>query len=257
LKAIERKQRVLEHHEVRIFTLFYYSIRGVKSFFKKRSSNIFNFTERSVILNRQSKISHLKSKTMETQTTTTARVAIPTAENVLAESKPILDNYKKNLGVVPNFFSLISRSPDVLKATANTHAILGKSLGHKTRERIHIMTAEVNGCNYCLSAHTYVGGKFTGLTKEDMELARVGHSTDPHADAALQFTYKVAKSRGHITTADVEAVRAAGYTDEQIIDLVAETAFSFTTNLFNNTFKTDIDPTFPALRTNYQEGSNE
>jgi len=184
-----------------------------------------------------------------------ARIAIPTKDTAPAQTKPILERYEKNLGVTPNFFSLIARSPDVLNAEANMHAILGKSLGHDTRERIHIMTAEVNGCNYCLSAHTYVGGKFNRLSKEDMELNREGHSTDPKADAAVQFAYKVAKSRGHVTDADFAAVRAAGFTDEQIIDIVAETAFSFTTNLFNNTFKTDIDTTFPPLQTRYDEKS--
>ena len=92
-------------------------------------------------------------------------------------------------------------------------ATLGKSLGHKTRERIHIATAEVNGCDYCVSAHTYVGGKFTGLTKEDMDLNGEGHSTDTKAEAAVRFAYKVAMARGHISDADFEAVRAAGYTD--------------------------------------------
>jgi uncharacterized peroxidase-related enzyme len=178
-----------------------------------------------------------------------ARIAIPTIEEAPAKSQPILEGYVKVLGLVPNFFALISRSPDALKVVADTQAALGKSLGHQTRERIHIMTAEVNGCDYCLSAHTCLGGKLGGLTKEDMELNRQGHSTDPKADAALQFAYKVAQSRGHIEDADVEAVRSAGYTDAQIVDLVAETAFSFMTNLFNNTFKTDIDSAFPVLRT--------
>ena len=197
---------------------------------------------------------------MENQTNYGAgstRIQLPAAENVPAVSQPILEGYKKNLGVVPNFFTLISRSPDTLKAVANMHALLGKSLGHKTRERIHIMTAEVNGCNYCLTAHTYVGGKYTGLSAEDMELNRGGHSTDAQADAALTFAYKVAKQRGHIENADIEAVRAAGYTDEQIIDLVAETAFSFVTNLFNNTFQTELDASFPALKTRYEDGLNE
>ena len=178
-----------------------------------------------------------------------ARLAIPTVESAPAKSQPILQNYQKVLGVVPNFFALISQSPDALKAIADMHGALGKSLGHKTRERIHVMTAEVNGCNYCLSAHTYLGAKLQGLSAEDMELNREGHSTDPQADAALQFAYKIAKSRGHIEDADVETVRAAGYSDTQIVDIVAETAFSFITNLFNNTFKTDIDATFPALPT--------
>src|ERR1700761_7429458 len=178
-----------------------------------------------------------------------ARLAIPSKKAAPAKAQPILANYEKVLGVIPNFFALISQSPDALKAIADMHAALGKSLGHKTRERIHVMTAEVNGCDYCLTAHTFLCGKLQGLTAEDMELNRDGHSTDPQADAALQFAYKVAKNRGHIEDADIEAVRAAGYTDAQIVDLVAETAFSFITNLFNNTFATDIDSTFPALRT--------
>ncbi|WP_342628005.1 peroxidase-related enzyme [Nguyenibacter vanlangensis] len=176
-----------------------------------------------------------------------ARIAIPTIEEAPAKSLPILRNYVQVLGLVPNFFAMISQSPDALKAIADMHATLGKSLGHKTRERIHIMTAEVNGCSYCLTAHTFLGGKLQGLAADDMELNRDGHSTDPQADAALQFAYKIAKSRGHIEAADVEEVRAAGFTDQQIIDIVAETAFSFITNIFNNTFATERDSAFPPL----------
>lgn len=176
-----------------------------------------------------------------------ARLNIPTIAQAPAKSQPILDNYVKVLGLVPNFFALISQSPDALKAIADMHGALGKSLGHKTRERIHIMTAEVNGCSYCLTAHTFLGGKLQGLSAQDMELNRDGHSEDPQANAALQFAHKVATSRGHIEDADVEAVRAAGFSDQQIIDIVAETAFSFITNIFNNTFKTDLDAAFPAL----------
>ena len=174
-----------------------------------------------------------------------ARLHIPTIAEAPAKSQPILENYVKVLGLVPNFFALISQSPDALKAIADMHQTLGKSLGHKTRERIHIMTAEVNGCSYCLTAHTALGAKLQGLSAEDMELNRDGHSTDPQADAALQFAYKVAKGRGHIDASAVEAVRAAGFTDQQVIDIVAETAFSFITNIFNNTFATERDMAFP------------
>lgn len=178
-----------------------------------------------------------------------ARIAIPTKETTHIKSKPILENYEKGLGLVPNFFALISQSPDTLKAIADMHATLGKSLGPKTRERIHIAIAEVNGCDYCVSAHTYLGGKLSGLTAEDMELNRHGQSTDSKAAAAVKFAQKVGRTRGKITSADLEEVRAAGYTDAQIVDIVAELAFSFVTNLFNNTFDTDIDAAFPVLQT--------
>lgn len=91
-----------------------------------------------------------------------ARAPIPSIQEAPTKSQPILENYVKVLGVVPNFFSLISQSPDALKAIADMHATLGKSIGHKTRERLHIMTAEVNGCSYCLTAHSYLAGKLGG-----------------------------------------------------------------------------------------------
>lgn len=136
-------------------------------------------------------------------------IPLHTKETAPEQSKPILERYEKNIGMIPNLFRLLAHSPDALKGVADLHAGLGRSLGARTRERIHIMTAEVNGCDYCLTTHTYLAGKFTKLTPEDMELNRKGHSTDPKTDAALQFAYKVAKSRGHIEAADFEAVRAA------------------------------------------------
>ena len=58
-----------------------------------------------------------------------ARIAIPSIEEAPTKSQPILQNYVKVLGVVPNFFALISQSPDALKAIADMHATLGKTLG--------------------------------------------------------------------------------------------------------------------------------
>lgn len=176
-----------------------------------------------------------------------SRIAIPALEASSAESQQILGHVKKTFGMVPNFFGLIALSADALKGVTGLHGTLGKSLGPKTRERIHIAVAEVNGCDYCVSAHTYLGGKLSQLTQEDMDLNRQGHSTDPKADAAVQFAFKVAQTRGHIDTADLDAVRAAGYSEAEIIDIVAELAFSFMTNIFNNVADTEID--FPVIRT--------
>lgn len=186
-----------------------------------------------------------------------ARMTIPTKETAPSQTKATLERYERYLGVIPNFFSLIARPPDVLNAESNVHAVLGKSLGQDTHERLHIMTAEVNGCDYCLSVHSYVGGRFNRLSKENMGLKRKGHSTDPKADAAQQFVYNFAKSRGHVSDGDFAAVHGAGFTDVQIIDIVAETAFGFTTNLFSNVFQADIDSIVPQLKTGYNETEAE
>jgi len=170
-------------------------------------------------------------------------------ETVPAESKQLLEHVEKTFGMVPNFFSLIALSPDALKGVTALHSTIGRSLGPKTRERIHIAIAEVNGCDYCVSAHTHLVQKLAGLTAEDTALNRLGRSTDRKADAAVLFAQKVAKTRGRIDDADLAAVRAAGWSDAQIIDIIAELAFSFTTNMFNNVAETEIDSAFPILHT--------
>ncbi len=86
-----------------------------------------------------------------------------------------------------------------------------------------------------------------GLSPEDMERNRNGQSTDPKAEAAGQVVEKDAKTRGHIETGKVEAVCAVGYTDGQIVEMVADTAFGIITNLVNNTSATDLGASFRPM----------
>jgi alkylhydroperoxidase family enzyme len=103
----------------------------------------------------------------------------------------------------------------------------------------------VNGCNYCLTVHSFTARHMAKLPAEDVILARKGHATDPKRDAAVQFARKIIESRGHATDADLQAVRDAGYTDANIMEIVALVAMYSLTNFFNNVFHPDKD--FPAV----------
>jgi len=105
--------------------------------------------------------------------------------------------------------------------------------------------AEVNGCDYCLSAHTYLAKNLAKLDDAEITANRSGASNDPKADAAVRFAFIVAQERGHISDADFAAVKLAGYTDGQIIEIVQHVALNVWTNTFNNVFQTEID--FPAI----------
>ena len=74
---------------------------------------------------------------------------------------------------------------------------------------------------------------------------RAGRSNDPRADAAVRFAAQVTEQRGHIDDADLQAVRAAGYSDAQIIEIVQHIALNTWTNYLNEVAKTDID--FPMV----------
>jgi uncharacterized peroxidase-related enzyme len=176
-----------------------------------------------------------------------SRISIPLLEAAPAAAQPILAAVKTQLGSVPNLFRLAALSPAALTGMTGLSGALGKALDVKTRERIAIAVAQVNGCDYCLSAHTYLGLNLAKISSEDIAKNRRGASTDPKADAAVRFAAKVAEHRGKISDADLAAVKLAGFSEAQIVEIVAVVAENFFTNLLNNVAETEID--FPVFRT--------
>lgn len=176
-----------------------------------------------------------------------SRIAIPSREDAPAAAAPLLDAVAKQLGVVPNLFRLVSLSPAALQGMLGLSGALTKALDVKTRERIAIAVAQVNGCDYCLSAHTYLGLNLAKIDGAEIALNRRGASSDPKAHAAVRFAAKVAEARGKVTDADLQAVRMAGFADAQIVEIVALVAENVLTNFVNNVAETDID--FPVVRT--------
>jgi uncharacterized peroxidase-related enzyme len=174
-----------------------------------------------------------------------SRIAIPALDDAPAGSRPILDAVNKQLGVVPNLFRLASLSPATLTGLTSLSGALAKTLDVRTRERIALAVAEVNGCGYCLSAHSYIAANLAKISPDEIALAREGRSNDPRADAAVRFAVAVAKSRGHVSDADLAAVRAAGFTDAQVVEIVGVVVENFFTNFLNEVAQTDID--FPVV----------
>jgi uncharacterized peroxidase-related enzyme len=174
-----------------------------------------------------------------------SRLAIPARDDVPDASRPILDAVQKQLGVVPNMFRLIAQSPAALQGFTANNGALGRTLDVKTRERIALAVAQVNGCDYCLSAHSYLGLNLAKITPEEIALNRRGASGDAKADAAVRFAAKIVQERGHVSAADIQAVRDAGFTDAQVVEIVAVIAENVFTNLLNVVADTDID--FPVV----------
>jgi uncharacterized peroxidase-related enzyme len=175
-----------------------------------------------------------------------SRLTIPARDDAPEASKAVLDAIHKQLGTVPNLFRLIATSPAALQGFAANNGALTKTLDVKTRERIALAVAQVNGCDYCLSAHTYLGLNLAKITPEEVALNRKGQSGDAKADAAVRFAAKVVRERGHVSEADVKAVRDAGFTEGQVVEIVAVIAENVFTNLLNIVADTDID--FPVVR---------
>lgn len=177
-----------------------------------------------------------------------SRIAIPaTKDNAPTASQPLLDGVEKQLGSVPNVFRLLANSPAVLQGFVGFSGALGRTLDARTRERIALAVAAVDGCEYCLAAHTFIGAKLARLDADELALNRGGTSRDPKAAAAVAFAKRVVETRGRVSDEDLAAVRTAGFGDAQIVEIVAVVAENFFTNIINNVAHTEVD--FPAVET--------
>lgn len=165
-------------------------------------------------------------------------------EQVPADSKPTLDTFTKMLGFTPNMLATFAQSPIAFNAWATFRSSLNKVLDVKTREIISLAVSEVNGCNYCLGVHSYAAS-MAKLPADEIILARKGHAIDPKKDAAVQFARKIIETRGQVGESDLETVRQAGYTDANVMEIVALVAMYSLTNFFNNVFDPEKD--YPAV----------
>ncbi len=174
------------------------------------------------------------------------RISIPAADQTPAASRPLLEAVNKQLGVVPNLMKVLGNSPAALGGYLSLGGALGKgTIGAKTGERIALAIAQINGCGYCLAAHTYLGKNVARLDDAEIEANRSGASTDPKADAAVRFAANVAQERGHVSDTAVQAVKSAGYSDAEIMEIVVHVALNTLTNYVNEVAQTEID--FPVV----------
>lgn len=161
------------------------------------------------------------------------------------DSKRLLDAVQAAFGGLPNMFRTVAQSPAALDGMLGMFTALGRGkLGAALGESLAIAIANRNGCDYCLSAHTALGRK-AGLDAAALADARLGKAADPRVAAALTFALALVDNRAHVGDADLALVRAAGFTDEEIVEIVAHTALNLFTNYINVAFAVDVD--FPRV----------
>ena len=177
-----------------------------------------------------------------------ARVAVIDPNTASGEAKQLLDAVQNGLGMVPNFIRVLANSPAALNAFLGIHGIAGAgSLDPKTRERIALAVAEQNACQYCVSAHTAIGKK-VGLDNHEMLANRMGRSSDAKAEAALTFARALVEHTGQVSKVEFDAVRAAGHSDAEIIEIITHVAMNIFTNLLGKATQVEID--FPKIELN-------
>ncbi len=172
-----------------------------------------------------------------------SRINTPaTVADAPAAAQPLLNEVKQSLGSVPNLFRIVANSPAALEGYLRLNGALAKgALDAATRERIALAVAELNGCDYCLAAHSYVGKNVAKLSGAEIEANRRGGSTDAKADAAVKFAVEIVRQRGGVGEASIAAVRDAGFSDAEIVEIIAHVALNTLTNYVNEVLVTAVD----------------
>lgn len=177
---------------------------------------------------------------------TTSRIPLVTGAEVPAASRATLDAIHGAFGATPHMFRAVANSPAALGALWGFFGALGGgTLPAKLGEQIAVAVADRNACEYCLAAHTALGRK-AGATPAEMSAAQAGESADPATAAALRFALQLVEQRGQVEDADVAALRAAGYDDGQVVEILAHVALNLFTNYVNVAFAVPVD--FPGVK---------
>lgn len=162
-----------------------------------------------------------------------------------AASQPLVAKVRGAFGTVPAMFATVANSPAALASMWGSFGALGGgTLGAKLGEAIAVAVANRNHCEYCLAAHTALGQK-AGASVEELAAAQRGIARDPRTQAALTFAIRVVDARGQVSAADVQALRAAGFDDGQVVEVIAHVALNLFTNYVNIALDVPVD--FPRV----------
>ncbi|WP_291147529.1 carboxymuconolactone decarboxylase family protein [Flavobacterium sp. UBA7680] len=167
-------------------------------------------------------------------------------DEVKGKTKDLFNAVQSKLGVVPNMMRTMGNSPAVLEGYLNFSGALSHGkLSAKTGELIALAVSESNSCDYCVAAHTFIGGKLLKTDAQVLQDARKGNSADAKTEAILQLAKTLISKNGLVSDEDVNKAKNAGVSDAEIAETVAHVALNVLTNYFNNTANTQID--FPEV----------
>jgi AhpD family alkylhydroperoxidase len=174
-------------------------------------------------------------------------ITVPTRDQVSPANQALFDNLTKAIGSVPNLFAVYSHSEHAL----GTYLALSgakTSLRAKEKEIVNLIVSQVNGCDYCLAAHTAIA-KMQGLTDDQiLEIRRGSISFDSKLDALVKVAKSITENKGHADEKLVDNFYAAGYNEGSLIDVVIAVGDKTITNYLYALTGVPIDfPQAPAI----------
>ncbi len=186
-----------------------------------------------------------------------SRVPLVEAAHADARVEPLLARIDGAFGTIPNMFRAVANSPAALQSMWGSFgAFATGSLGAALTEQIAVAVAERNRCRYCLAAHTALGAN-AGLSGASLAAAQQARADDPRTEALLAFAVELVEHRGQVDPRSVDGLRAHGWSDEQIVETVAQVALNLFTNYINIALGVPVDFPEVPFRESAQRGGRD
>ena len=174
------------------------------------------------------------------------RINTPAIETATGATAEVYAQIRKSIGSVPNLFVAVgAHGPEALKAVLNAEGVLAAgTLDKKDQETIKLLVSVLTGCDYCEAAHTVIS-KMVGLSPDVIGKIRRGESTgDDKRDALIRLVSRLIQTSGTLPVEEFDAIKAAGYTDRQLVEISLTISLVIFTNVFNRINDTTVD--FPV-----------
>ena len=168
-----------------------------------------------------------------------------TIETAPLESKSLLEAANQAYGFIPNLLGTMAESPDLLNGYMTLAAIFDKtSLSETERQIILITNNSLNGCTYCMAAHTTIS-QMRGVDQTVIDSLRNGTPiADKKLEALRVFARIINETRGWPDQSDIDALFAVGYTHQTVLEVILGTSLKVMSNYTNHIAETDLDEAF-------------
>ncbi|RNF36397.1 carboxymuconolactone decarboxylase family protein [Paracoccus methylarcula] len=174
-----------------------------------------------------------------------------TLEQASGEVKELLSGAKAKLGFVPNMYGYMANLPGILAGYLGSYQAFREATGFTPAEQetIFLTISRINGCNYCMAAHSMIADKKSGVPADSLTALREGGQLpDARLNAVARFTEAMVDSRGNPGKQAVDDFLAAGYGQQQVLGVVLAIACKTFSNYVNHLAGTPVDEIFAAYK---------
>lgn len=160
-------------------------------------------------------------------------------------SKPLLDELRKTVGMIPNLAATMAESPELLQGFLQVRDTFNR--GSFTPGEVQVLAltnAFENGCEYCMALHSAFALK-AGISRESVSALRAGHApSEPRLKALSDFSRALVRERGNVTPQQLATFLAAGFTKAQALEVVLGVAVSILPNFAHHLTLCPVDDAF-------------